>query len=170
MVLPLPRWGKHTPLPAFFYKGTIGVISDLKVRMGEALRLTGAGRLAEATALLQGLPQNVKSSEVSKGIKRESTTRAGRARQLIDMVPPRSASGHWTAPGMDTQEHDAALAEGAAPPHMKAALRELLDRFGNRDSSWGLGGLAGNCSPEAKTPLPDGARFEEHAYANQAGN
>jgi poly(hydroxyalkanoate) depolymerase family esterase len=49
-------------------------------------------------------------------------------------------------------------------------LRELLDRFGNRDSSWGLGGLAGNCSPEAKTPLPDGARFEEHAYANQSGS
>ena len=114
------------------------MISDLKVRMGEALRLTGAGRLAEATALLQGLPQNVKSSEVSKRIKRESTTRAGRARQLIDMVPPRSASDHWTAPGMDTQEHDAALAEGVAPPHMTAALRELLDRFGNRGASWGL--------------------------------
>ena len=146
------------------------MISDLKVRMGEALRLTGAGRLAEATALLQGLPQNVKSPEISKGIKRESTTRAGCTGQLIDMVPPRSASGHWTAPGMDTQEHDAALAEGAAPPHMTAALRGLLDRFGNRGSSWGLGGLAGNRSPEAKTPLPDGARFEEHTYANQAGS
>ena len=75
------------------------MISDLKVRMGEALRLTSAGRLTEATALLQGLPQNVESSEVSKGIKRESTTRAGRSGQLIDMVPPRSTSGHWTAPG-----------------------------------------------------------------------
>src|SRR3954469_25055233 len=114
---------------ACFYKGIISVISDLKVRMGEALRLTSAGRLAEATALLQGLPQNVKPSEVSKGIKRESTTRAGRAGQLIDMIPPRSASGHWTAPGMDTQEHDAPVAEGVDPPHMTAALRELLDRF-----------------------------------------
>ena len=146
------------------------MISDLKVRMGEALRLTSAGRLAEATALLQGLPQNVKPSEVSKGIKRESTTRAGRAGQLIDMVPPRSASGHWTAPGMDTQEHNAALAEGVAPPHMTAALRGLLDRFGKRGSSWGIGGLAGNRSPEAKTPLPDGARFEEHVYANESGS
>src|SRR3954452_8558793 len=113
---------------ACFYKGIIGVISDLKGRMSEALRLTGAGRLAEATALLQGLPHNEKSSEVSKEIKRESTTRAGRAGQLIDMIPPRSASGHWTSPSMDTQEHDAALAEGAAPPHMTAALRELVDR------------------------------------------
>ena len=104
------------PFCLLLYKEQSVVISDLKVRMGEALRLTGAGRLAEATALLQGLPQNVKSPEVSKGIKRESTTRAGRAGQLIDMVPPRSASGHWTAPGMDTQEHDAALAEGVAPP------------------------------------------------------
>ena len=146
------------------------MISDLKVRMSEALRLTGAGRLAEATALLQGLPKNVKSSEVSKGIKRESTTRAARAGQLIDMVPPGSASDHWTAPGVDTQEHDAALAEGVAPPHMTAALRELLDRFGNRGSPWELRGLAGGRSPEAKAPLPDGARFEEHTYANQAGN
>src|SRR4051794_39335298 len=170
MALPLPWWGKHTPLPAFFYKGTIGVISDLKVRMGEALRLTGAGRLAEATALLQGLPENVKTSEVSKGIKRESTTRADRAGQLIDMVPPRSASGHWTAPGMDTQEHDAALAGGATPPHMTAALRELLDRFGSKGSAWELRGLAGDRSLEAKTPLPDGARFEEDTYANQAGS
>jgi poly(hydroxyalkanoate) depolymerase family esterase len=146
------------------------VISDLKVRMGEALRLTRAGRLTEATALLQGLPQNVKSSEVSKGIKRESATGAGHARKLIDMVPPRSASGHWTAPGMDTQEHNAALAEGVAPPHMTAALQGLLDRFGKRGSSWGLGGLAGNRSPEATTPLADGARFEEHVYANDAGS
>ena len=146
------------------------MISDLKVRMSEALRLTGAGRLVEATSLLQGLPQNVKSPEVSKGIKRESTTRAGRAGQPIDMVPPRSASGHWTAPGMDTQEHDAALAEDVAPPRMTAALRELLDRFVNRGSSWELGGLAGSLSPEAKTPLPDGARFEEHTYTNQTGN
>jgi poly(hydroxyalkanoate) depolymerase family esterase len=160
----------RTRSPCRFYKGIISVISDLNVRMGEALRLTRAGRLAEATALLQRLPQNVKSSKVSKEIKREATTRAGRAGQLIDMVPPRSASGHWTAPSMDTQEHDAALAEGVTPPHMRAALRELLDRFGNRGSSWGLGGLAGNRSPEAKTPLPDGARFEEHAFANQAGN
>src|SRR4051794_22285819 len=138
--------------------------------MGEALRLTGAGRLAEATALLQGLPQNVKSSKVSKEIKREATTRAGRAGQLIDMVPPRSASGHWTAPRMDTQEHDAALAEGVTPPHMRAALRELLDRFGNPGSSWGLGGLPGNRSPEAKTPLADGAPFEERAFPNRGGS
>src|SRR3954467_12571340 len=104
--------------------------------MGEALRLTRAGRLAEATALLQGLPQNVKSSKVSKEMKREATARAGRAGQLIDMEPPRTASGHWTPPGMDTQEHDAALAGGATPPHMTAALRELLNRFGNRGSAW----------------------------------
>ena len=146
------------------------MISDLKVRMGEALRLTRAGRLTEATALLQGLPQNVKSSEVSKGIKRESATGAGHARKLIDMVPPRSASGHWTAPGMDTQEHNAALAEGVAPPHMTTALQGLFDRFGKRGSLWGLDGLAGNRSPEAKTPLPDGARFEEHVYANDVGS
>jgi poly(hydroxyalkanoate) depolymerase family esterase len=53
---------------------------------------------------------------------------------------------------------------------MTAALQGLLDRFGKRGSSWGLGGLAGNRSPEVKTPLPDGARFEEHVYANDAGS
>lgn len=145
------------------------VTSDRKVRMGEALRLTSAGRLAEATALLQGLPQNVKSSEVSKRTRRELTRTAAPAGQVIDMVPPQ-VGGHWTAPGMDTQEHDATLAEGLALTHMPPALQELLDRFGGRGRSLGLAGLAGNHSPAAKTPLPDGGRFEEHAYVNQAGS
>jgi len=146
------------------------VISDLKIRMGEALRLTGAGRLEEATALLQGLSQNTKSPAVSKGTDRQSTKRAGRPGHPIDMVPPRSPSGHWTVPDVDTQEeHDGGLAEGVALPRMTATLRGLLDRVGNRDSAWGLHGLGGNCSPQAKTPLPDGACFEEHAYANEAG-
>jgi poly(hydroxyalkanoate) depolymerase family esterase len=146
------------------------VISDRKVRMGEALRLTSAGRLAEATALLQGLPQNVKSSEATQRTRRESTRTAPRAGQVIDMAPPQSDSGHWTAPGMDTQEHDATLAEGLAVTHMPPALQVLLDRFGNRGRSWGLTGLAGNRSPAAKALLPDGGRFEEHAYVNQAGS
>ena len=80
-------------------------------------------------------------------------------------MTPRNIPSLYSLPGLTRQ-----LAEGAAPPHMTAALRGLLDRFGNQGSSWGLGGLAGNRSPEAKTPLPDGARFEEHTYANQAGS
>ena len=99
------------------------MISDRKVRMGEALPLTSAGRLAEATALLRGLPQNVKSSEVSKRTRRESTRTAAPAGQvLIDMVPPQSVSGHWTAPRMYTQEHDATLAEGLALTHYAACV------------------------------------------------
>jgi poly(hydroxyalkanoate) depolymerase family esterase len=151
-----------------FYKGTVNVISDLKARMGEALRLTNAGRLAEATALLQGLPQNVGSSEVSDRIKREAPWRAGAAVQLIDMVPPPSPSGHWTAPEIDT--HDATPAAGITPPNMPGALQELLDRFGDRGSSRRSGGLAVDRSPEVRTPLPGGARFEEHTYANKAGS
>jgi hypothetical protein len=43
-------------------KETISVIPDLKLRMGDALRLTAAGRLLEATALLQGLPPHAKET------------------------------------------------------------------------------------------------------------
>ena len=53
---------------------------------------------------------------------------------------------------------------------MPAALHELLDRLRTRGSALGLAGMAGDLAPAAKTSLPDGGRFEEHAYVNQAGS
>ena len=69
-----------------------------KIDMGEVTRLTQAGKLAEAMALLQGhtapgLARGSPGSEVprlAQGIKRPSPT--------IDMVVPSAPGGAWTAP------------------------------------------------------------------------
>jgi hypothetical protein len=82
------------------------MILDPNTRMAEAVRLTRAGRLAEATALLQGVPQS--SPEASEGFDRESMRTAFRGGQLIDAVSPRSGSTHWTA---SAQRHSATPAE-----------------------------------------------------------
>ena len=67
------------------------MVLDLATRMSDALRLTRAGRLAEATALLQSRPQQPKSPGVSEGLDRESEGAAFQSPELIDMVPPRSS-------------------------------------------------------------------------------
>jgi hypothetical protein len=46
------------------------MILNLNASMAEATRLTRAGRLAEAMALLQGLPQKSKSPEAPQGVDR----------------------------------------------------------------------------------------------------
>jgi hypothetical protein len=95
LVTPLSNAGKITLLPLpdlLLNKGTTIVILNPNARMTEAVRLTRAGRLAEATALLQGLPQKAKSPEASGGFDRESMRTAMRGGQPIDMVPLRSGS------------------------------------------------------------------------------
>src|SRR5271166_2659654 len=103
---------------------------DLNGRMAGATRLTRAGRLAEAMALLQGLPQKPNSLESEEGCDREPRRPALRNSQLIDMVPSRSGSGPWTAPGFDTQQGNAAPAEGLTRAQVPEAVRGLLERLG----------------------------------------
>ena len=72
-----------------------------KIDMGEVTRLTQAGKLAEAMALLQGhtasdIARRSPGSEVPRltlGIKRPSPPLP-----TIDMVAPAAPGGAWTAP------------------------------------------------------------------------
>src|ERR1700733_10948298 len=72
-----------------------------KIDMGEVTRLTQAGKLAEAMALLQGhtassIAQGSPGSDVPRstlGIKRPSPSLP-----TIDMVAPSAPGGAWTAP------------------------------------------------------------------------
>src|SRR3954465_10724814 len=70
-----------------------------KIDMGEVTRLTRAGQLTEAMALLQGRPTAAKPHATPE----QGATRAagGTARSwpTIDMVAPSAAGGAWTAPG-----------------------------------------------------------------------
>ena len=147
------------------------MILDPNARMAEVVRLTRAGRLAEATALLQRVPQKQQSPEASKARDPESMSMALRGGQPVGMVPPRSRPTYWTAPGVDAQQHTvAALSEGSAQPNMAEVMRGLLDRLGQRGASRGLRGMAGDFAQNAKPCLPGGSRFNNHSYANEAGS
>lgn len=141
--------------------------------MFKATRLTGAGRLAEAAALLRGL--------LSDAARRTASGRApepGRKRPIIDMTPPGDGTGPWR-PGGDQAGRDllAALAgrlgnTGANPDALARgqipdAIRDLLGRLGNGDG-W-VGGIAKPFPVRAPRPLPPGARFEERVYADAHG-
>ena len=128
------------------------MILDPNARMAEAVRLTRAGRLAEATALLQGVPQKQKSPEASEGFDREAMRTGFRGEQLIDAVSPRSGATHWTAPGAGAQRHTIpALSKGLAQPDMAEAMRGFLERLGKCGSGGGLREMAGDLPQNAKT-------------------
>ena len=141
---------------------------NLNASMAEATRLTRAGRLAEAMACLQGLPQKPKSPEAPEGLARKPMRTAPVERQFNYMVPPRSGSGHWTAPSFDTHHgSDAALTKGLPLPHVPKAMRGILAAFGKLGSSPGLRGMAAR---DVQESLADGARLEEHTFMNEAGS
>ncbi|MBV9376579.1 MAG: hypothetical protein JO320_16235, partial [Alphaproteobacteria bacterium] len=173
MALRLSDAGKTTLVrcPTSPQEGTTIMILDPNARMAEVVRLTRAGRLAEATALLQRVPQKQQSPEASKARDPESMSMALRGGQPVGMVPPRSRPTYWTAPGVDAQQHTvAALSEGSAQPNMAEVMRGLLDRLGQRGASRGLRGMAGDFAQNAKPCLPGGSRFNNHSYANEAGS
>ena len=53
---------------------------------------------------------------------------------------------------------------------MPEALRGFMDRIGQLGHVDGIDGLVGPAVGRAPAPLPDGARFEERTYANEAGS
>jgi hypothetical protein len=113
------------------------MILNLNASMAEVTRLTRAGRLGEAMALLQGSPQKPESPE---GNDRKPVIIRTPLQdiQVIDMMPSRSGSGPWTVPGIDAQQHTATgLAEGVGQPRMPGAMRGILERFANPDHSRG---------------------------------
>ena len=142
------------------------MILDL-TRMTDAIRLTRAGRLAEATSLLQGLPPKPTSPGNSEELERDPARTAFRDGQLLDMVPPRLGSGPWTAPSVDTPK-DSGSTTSLSQPCMPEALRGFLERLGIRGPSPGLRGMPGGRVLDARTSLSDGARYEERTYTNTA--
>ena len=145
------------------------MISDIKLRVGEALRLTAAGRLVEATALLQGLPHPATAPDTAAETSRAATP-ADRARQTIDMVRHATAEDSWSAPGFKTEQQDAVCDAAASSPQSTTALQGMLDRLRKGGTHQGGHCLVGGRPARAAAPVRKGARFEEHSYANEAGS
>jgi len=90
------------------------------------------------------------------------------------MVPPPSAQGAWTAPKF-TFPNAAPNAfngptAGLNQAQIPEALRGFLSRVGQPGLTPGLDGLVGGAPRRAPAPLPEGARFEERTFANEAGS
>ncbi|MGO4706416.1 PHB depolymerase family esterase [Microvirga sp. 2MCAF38] len=141
----------------------------LKIDMMEATRLTREGRLEEAMAVLRG--GLAPSSAAPSGFDGDAQQKpAGHTPPILDMVPPSmETGGAWTAPQF-CEAHPAGRPGSMSPPQMPEALRGFLDRVVQPGSVRGLDGLVGPAVRRAPAPLPDGARFEEHSYANEAGS
>ncbi|MBO1907960.1 PHB depolymerase family esterase [Microvirga sp. 3-52] len=138
----------------------------------EATRLTREGRLAEAMAILQGGLPSGRPSALSGNAGGNEGQRCGRpAARIVNMMPPSSGGGAWTSPKFNVPHMaPGGSAGGLGQPQMPEALRGFLDRTGQPGSLAGFDGLVGPVPARAPIPLPEGARFEERTFANEAGS
>jgi poly(hydroxyalkanoate) depolymerase family esterase len=113
-------------------------------KMAEAARLTRAGRLTEATALLQRM------------FRAEAPVAPVPETQVIDMAPSRGEKAPWSR-----------LATGQ--PHLGGALRGLMDRIKRHA---GLSSPRGEQPVPALVPeiVPKGGKFIAASYSNPAGS
>jgi poly(hydroxyalkanoate) depolymerase family esterase len=121
--------------------------------MMEALRLTRQGRLQEAMAVLRG------ASPASEGSVEQAVSEG--TSTVLDMVPPSMETGSaWTAPPIGTVADATQRRDSTSPPLSMPG--GFLDRLRKID-------IAGRGNT-ATVALPAGARFETHAFTNQAGS
>ena len=126
--------------------------------MLEATRLTRAGRLSEATTLLQRMLRGETAPDMTFGTANDIAP-AGRELPIID------------AKAETIEEADRPLlnATTSAQPHMLRALRASLDRV-KRRFGLGLHGLMQPAPVAAPDLVPEGGKFIEATYSNPAGS
>src|SRR6201993_3440282 len=153
-------------------------MDDRHSDMLEATRLTRAGRLSEATALLQRVLRGKTARDIrSDGIRKAANAPPDRVPHIVDVVAktievenPRPSSPN----GQDFGRADASLrpagrAEGTAGPHVPGALRSFLDRVKRLGSAPGISGVAHLFPAREPDVVPDGGQFVTGSYSNQAG-
>jgi poly(hydroxyalkanoate) depolymerase family esterase len=145
-----------------------------KIDMGEVTRLTQAGKLAEAMALLQGhtasdIARGSPSSDVPRltlGIKRPSPPLP-----TIDMIAPSAPGGAWTAPTQFKQRAAGGSVRSdtaVGPPD----LAQMMQAFRGLPKLGALSPVGDGLGTARRAPVcvPEGARFEERTFSNDAGS
>jgi poly(hydroxyalkanoate) depolymerase family esterase len=86
------------------------------------------------------------------------------------MMPPSPGTGGaWTAPPFPAAQ-SAGRPGAVVQPQLAETLRGFVERMGQLGSAGNLDGLGWPALGHPVVPLPDGARFEERIYANEAGS
>jgi poly(hydroxyalkanoate) depolymerase family esterase len=150
-----------------------GLLPDMR----EATRLTRAGRLSEATALLQRVLGSGTAPDPASGPTGDSADApAGRGSPIIDLTPDTIELTHPQAPpparqaaGTAADPRPTSEAPGRARSHLPEGLRRFLDRVKRGPSEPGTGELPGRSPPPAPDVVPDGGRFLAASHGNQAG-
>ena len=137
--------------------------------MLEATRLTRAGRLSEATALLQRILRGTAPDPANETARESADTPPTDQPRIIDVTPdvidvihhqPSSAAGRASGPAPSSP----GKATGAGVrPYLPGTLRNLLERIKS-----GLGSVRPSAVPVADI-APEGGRFIEGSYGNHAG-
>ena len=144
--------------------------------MLEATRLTRAGRLTEATALLHRVLRSGTVPDTPSGPTGDTADApAGRVPRIIDLTPetidvtdsqPSSRSEQAFGTG---GSQPAGRTPGTAQPRLPVALRSFVERVSRIYPEPGMGGLAKPFPTLPPDVVPDGAQFLAGAYSNQAG-
>jgi poly(hydroxyalkanoate) depolymerase family esterase len=140
-------------------------------KMAEATRLTRAGRLTEATALLQRMLKAKPPSDMTIGTAGDIVPNR-REPPIIDATPgskvrdrpPSSRAGINSRPS----SRPFATAATTAHPHMLRRL-SALPRTGRLGSGLGLRGLVQPAPVPTLDIVPAGGKFIEATYSNSAG-
>ena len=142
----------------------------LNAQLLEATRLTNAGRLTEATAVLQRVLGRGRATPgaapfvTPPAARRAPPTLEGMA-EPDELTPDKDAPRPGTTPGSGGSVFFGEAAEAAMPD----ALRSLLARGGSGKFRM-PGGLPAGLSPGApQVPVPPGAQFLAARFGNEAG-
>jgi poly(hydroxyalkanoate) depolymerase family esterase len=154
------------------------MIDVLHPEMLEATRLTRAGRLTEATALLQRLLRGESMPDTTSGTLGDAAeASAPRGSPIIELVPetievtdpePSARAGQGFETGISSRP--IGRPDRRAHPHLPEALHSFLDRFREIHAGPGTGELAERSPAHAPDVVPDGGQFLAASYSNQAGS
>jgi poly(hydroxyalkanoate) depolymerase family esterase len=125
-------------------------------KLVEATRLTRAGRLTEATALLQRMFRGETAPDIGTAADIAPT---GRKPSIIDAKA--------TAEATDRPRSDAAT---SPRPHLLRGLGNLLRGVGRRGSGLELHGLKQRAPVSVPDIVPEGGKFIAATYSNAAGS